>query len=143
MRVCSHCGLEKPLSEFIRNRAKKNGYNYNCKECQRQSSREHYQRNQSEIRAKTELSRAEAIRRNTQIIEDYLKEHPCVDCGFSNPIALDFDHVRGVKLGSISEMKKDGWSPETLIEEIAKCEIRCANCHRIRHHNARQYVSMV
>lgn len=63
---------------------------------------------------------------------NFLKNHSCVDCGEKNPIVLDFDHIDPKsKTGSISELSKT-WSWESLKGEIAKCEIRCANCHRIR-----------
>lgn len=53
----------------------------------------------------------------------------CVDCGFKDhPAALDFDHVRGVKLLNVSAAK----SIAQADAEIAKCEVRCANCHRIK-----------
>ena len=55
----------------------------------------------------------------------------CIDCGYrKNPRALQFDHVRGVKQGNIGNMKF--WSWGRLLEELAKCELRCANCHAER-----------
>lgn len=56
--------------------------------------------------------------------------NPCVDCGEDDPVVLEFDHVRGDKAGSISLMIHNGVSLETLIIEINKCQVRCANCHR-------------
>ena len=70
------------------------------------------------------------VSRNAQIILD-CKAGGCVDCGESDPRCLDFDHVRGKKLRSVSLMKT-GYSVKVLREEIAKCEVRCANCHRKR-----------
>jgi ribosomal protein L37E len=55
----------------------------------------------------------------------------CVDCGFSDIRALQFDHVRGTKSGEISQMIRRGVSERVLREEISKCEVRCANCHMI------------
>jgi hypothetical protein len=43
---------------------------------------------------------------------------------------MDFDHVRGEKLFGIAVNMNISW--ERLEAEIAKCEIVCANCHRIR-----------
>ena len=62
---------------------------------------------------------------------EYLKTHPCVDCGEHDPIVLEFDHVRGTKINCVSVGVKDSWSVEKLTEEINKCEVRCANCHKI------------
>lgn len=65
-----------------------------------------------------------------QWVDDYLASHPCVDCGEADRDVLDFDHVLGDKSFGISEAISRGSSLKVLIEEIAKCEVRCANCHR-------------
>lgn len=55
----------------------------------------------------------------------------CKDCGYrAHAAALDFDHVRGVK--SFSLASRPWWSIKRLTEEAEKCEVVCANCHRIR-----------
>jgi hypothetical protein len=54
----------------------------------------------------------------------------CVDCGIADIRVLAFDHVRGVKVAAISMTMRDA-SFEKLKAEIAKCEVRCANCHAI------------
>ncbi len=54
-----------------------------------------------------------------------------MDCGETNPLVLDFDHVIGEKIMNISDMSRTSYSRETLMNEIDKCEVRCANCHRI------------
>jgi hypothetical protein len=60
-----------------------------------------------------------------------LKAHPCVDCGFQfPPVAMDFDHVRGTKTASIGRMASFTWS--RVVAEVAKCDLVCACCHRIR-----------
>ena len=62
------------------------------------------------------------------------KSVPCVDCGQQFPTAaMDFDHVRGEKKYQIASMPFKGFSEEALLEEIAKCDVRCAVCHRLRH----------
>jgi hypothetical protein len=65
-------------------------------------------------------------------IDEYKVTAGCVDCGYrDNPVALDFDHVRGEKLFSIGQ-RFHVMSDEKILDEIAKCEVRCANCHRIK-----------
>ena len=60
-----------------------------------------------------------------------LKDKPCVDCGGKfPPECMDFDHVRGEKLFSV--MMRLTASKVRLETEIAKCDLVCANCHRIR-----------
>lgn len=65
---------------------------------------------------------------------DYLAGHPCADCGESDPVVLDFDHLPGAaKRFEISRAVNASTRSWPLIEsEIAKCEIVCANCHRRR-----------
>jgi hypothetical protein len=60
----------------------------------------------------------------------YLQTHPCVDCGETDVVVLEFDHVRGCKERTISSMLVQGYSFAKILEEIAKCDVRCANCHR-------------
>lgn len=61
---------------------------------------------------------------------DYLLTHPCVDCGETNPLVLDFDHVDDDKEANVSQLIANDYSFERIKEEIAKCEVRCGNCHR-------------
>jgi hypothetical protein len=68
-----------------------------------------------------------------EIIESF-KTDPCKDCGQSFPIyCMDFDHVVREKKDNISNMHKNR-TIKAILEEIAKCELVCANCHRIRTH---------
>lgn len=54
----------------------------------------------------------------------------CIDCGYNaHPAALDFDHVRGEKKRNVSLFST---TQKGLLEEIAKCDVRCANCHRVK-----------
>jgi hypothetical protein len=66
-------------------------------------------------------------------IRDYLSAHPCVDCGEADIVVLDFDHIDGTKEMSVSQMIRWGFSLDRIKAEIAKCEVRCSNCHRKRH----------
>jgi hypothetical protein len=60
-----------------------------------------------------------------------LKAEPCVDCGvIFPPEAMDFDHVRGNKVMTVSQLRDASWR-QTLLE-MDKCELVCACCHRVR-----------
>jgi len=59
---------------------------------------------------------------------DYLRCHPCIDCGETDIIVLQFDHVRGRKRGNVTSLARSH-SLVIVKAEIAKCEVRCANCH--------------
>lgn len=65
-------------------------------------------------------------------IRDRAKDKPCVDCGEKHsPWKMDFDHVRGTKVENVSTLVTDG-TTEQLLQEIDKCDVVCARCHRIR-----------
>ena len=52
----------------------------------------------------------------------------CIDCGETNPLLLDFDHLRD-KRANVSQLVQSGFSWATIAAEIDKCVVRCANCH--------------
>lgn len=89
-------------------------------------------RTPAERRAQKLIWATEAINRNIQFLVEYLKTHSCIDCDESNPLVLEFDHVRGKKLERVSSLVSTGKSLKSIKAEIAKCEVRCANCHRIK-----------
>jgi len=63
----------------------------------------------------------------------FLCEKACVDCGEKDPVVLDFDHSDiSTKFKSVSQMLSGHYSWESVLSEISKCQIRCANCHRRR-----------
>lgn len=65
-----------------------------------------------------------------------LKSEPCTDCGrVRPPVAMDFDHVRGEKVKGVSQMWSRG--RDKVLIELAKCELVCCICHRIRTQNRR------
>jgi hypothetical protein len=73
-----------------------------------------------------------------EMLNQIKMEAGCCDCGYNeHPAALHFDHVLGVKNFNISMDPKRKW--QDILEEIAKCEIVCANCHSIRTHERNQY----
>ncbi len=69
------------------------------------------------------------------LMVEYKSKLSCERCGYNqHPAALDFHHKDGsTKLFSMGQAPTRGYSWETILEEIAKCEVLCANCHRIEH----------
>ena len=60
-----------------------------------------------------------------------------MDCGGRFPaVCMEFDHVRGEKLFSVGI--RVSYKMETVLAEIAKCDLVCANCHKIRTHERRR-----
>lgn len=98
---------------------------------QRRAARRHYEENKAEYIARAKRHTEKANRELEEYLIGYLMGHPCVDCGESDPVVLDFDHAEGSqKEFSIGDAKKRGFSLKRVKEEVRKCDVRCANCHR-------------
>jgi hypothetical protein len=69
--------------------------------------------------------------RNARLVWDRLAQGPCIDCGEGDPLVLQFDHRDG-KSYDISRLVGNGCPPGRLADELTKCDVRCANCHRRR-----------
>ena len=64
-----------------------------------------------------------------------LKSAPCTDCGGTfDPVCMDFDHRPGEgKRAEVSALIWSGWARlDRVLSEIAKCDLVCSNCHRLR-----------
>ena len=69
--------------------------------------------------------------KNRDLLAELKVQMGCTDCGYNaSPFALEFDHVRGEKANTIGQMYAFG--ERKIVEELAKCEVRCANCHSLR-----------
>jgi len=66
-----------------------------------------------------------------QHLFELLTVRQCADCGEKDPLVLDFDHVDPKsKFKSVAKMLSGHYSWISVLKEIDKCEVRCANCHR-------------
>lgn len=129
MKLCPGCKQTKHLLDFARNASRKDGIQSYCKQCKAEHDHKYYSRNREAHYQRIKRLLAQ----NKSKLFEYLKTHPCVDCGEKNPIVLEFDHITNEKTGSISYLLnwlKCSWP--TILEEIEKCEVRCANCHRVK-----------
>jgi|TARA_Y100000034_G_scaffold108896_1_gene139652 hypothetical protein len=130
-KQCNKCNEIKSLSEF-QFRKERNSYATSCKDCRRAWGREHYKKNKQYYVNKASIRNAKTIVENRKKLVLYLESHPCVDCGETNIMFLEFDHVTGEKKKAISDMILDKYCWETILEEINKCVVRCMKCHRIK-----------
>lgn len=76
-------------------------------------------------------------RRNRERILEILAAAGCVDCGERDVLVLDFDH-RGDKRDCVTRLA-NSCSEATLEAEVAKCDVRCANCHTLRTKGSRTW----
>jgi hypothetical protein len=133
--VCSRCLTPKGVDEFatrkLRGKVHRSSY---CKTCQAQFNRDYYQERRDDI-----LKKARRQSREVREFVDQLKKNKlCVDCGISYPTyVMDFDHREGTsKVESVSRLATMA-SKARILEEVAKCDLVCSNCHRIRTHDRR------
>lgn len=131
-RRCCTCRVTKAASEFyFSNRARGERQKY-CKECKTAYNRAWYRKNRDKQMA--DVQRTNRRRRaEGRALVRRMKDRPCMDCGGRfPPAAMDFDHVRGEKVAAVSALVAQAAVLKRLRDEIAKCDIVCANCHRIR-----------
>lgn len=114
MKTCTACKEHKPNENFNKDITMKDDKSTICRAC-------------------TAIKRLQSVSRNRHFIWGYLLAKPCIDCGETDRVVLQFDHRDGVKKkGNLSDMVNKALSIQTLTDEIAKCDVRCANCHQRR-----------
>jgi hypothetical protein len=95
-------------------------------------SRDYYLKNGEKVR-----KRASELKREKRAVWSAFKSTlKCTNCGFSHPVAIDFHHIDLTNKRSVNELAQSG-NYKAAREEIKKCIVLCANCHRIHHHEER------
>ena len=100
---------------------------YECKPCASTFRKKYRSKQYTSITEKNRTYRE----RNRAFVYQYLWTHPCADCGESDIVVLEFDHL-GDKEESICRLMTRSRSLTALSTEIAKCEVVCSNCHKKR-----------
>lgn len=139
MKICGTCKESKDLSEFSISKGKPQ---FNCKVCHSEYRKKHYQDNKKKYISKASSTRTEY--RNEYYT--WLSGKSCVDCGNSDIRVLEHDHLSDKSFNVSSKIGTRKLS--SLMEEIEKCDIVCANCHRIRtvtrgNHTSSKYAALV
>lgn len=127
---CSRCGETKPAEEFCWKRKDRNRRDSYCRPCRQAYGRSYYRTNRDK-RVAQDAARKVTIRvERTRLLLAHFAAHPCVDCGETDPVVLEFDHLRDKKFTIGSKLTHMARSK--VLAEIEKCEVVCANCHRRR-----------
>jgi hypothetical protein len=131
VQTCTVCGENKETEAFgFRNQAAGRRHR-RCKTCMAAYGRGHYTRNHEAYIARTARNRPTQKRLLRETLWRYKSQHGCSDCGERDPIVLDFDHIdprdKNAEVGWLVSRNR-GWT--TVMREITRCQLRCANCHR-------------
>ena len=132
-KICPGCNQERDIERDFawKNKAKGTRQRW-CKSCQAEANSKHYQNNKQIYIERALALNALINTESKQNLYVYLSNHPCIDCGQTDIRVLEFDHVRGNKSNSITALLRHVVPWKTIEAEIAKCEVRCVNCHRIK-----------
>lgn len=145
-KYCRGCQRDLPRSAFAQKSNTHDGLRSRCRECENAASKIYRQQNPERVRAnmaRWQRENPEKRRANQKRITTArksmiraAKDRPCVDCGIQlPPEIMDLDHVRGEKLFDLS--RAAAYSRLRIQAELDKCEVRCPNCHRLRHYHAK------
>ena len=130
MKKCIDCCRSKSFDNFNKRR---NGYQSRCRECDNAKNRKWYQENKVKALKRAKRNNTRYAKENRKWICEYLLCHPCVDCGETNIIVLQFDHHEDNKFANVGNLIcRNQVSQEKLHQEVMKCEVVCANRHILR-----------
>lgn len=126
-RLCARCKKWKVQGDFHKSRTGQFSY---CSRCRRQYDREYHKTRGGPRRRERQRTRRERLR---DWMADLKRGVPCADCGDRFPSAvMHWDHLPGPsKVDAISTLVESR-TRTLVLDELAKCELVCANCHAIR-----------
>jgi len=94
----------------------------------------YYQNNKDKVLATTKAS----VKKYKEQWRSFKATLSCVKCGQNHPATLDFHHIdSSTKEASVNKLIKYR-AFKRAMEEVKKCVVLCANCHRIHHHDERE-----
>ena len=129
-RECYRCHQTKPVDDFAWRRKHKGQRDSFCRPCRSAYGKEHYAANKQRYIDQAAAQKRRALLTRTRFLIEYFKEHPCCDCGEADPVVLEFDHLRDKSFTISQKFRERAW--QAILDEIEKCEVVCANCHRRR-----------
>jgi hypothetical protein len=129
-KTCTKCAVLKSLADFPARKKAKDGCASWCRECYKINWEKRYYEHHEDYRKSHNKSRNNIREQNARKVFEYLADNSCISCGESDPIVLEFDHrERTEKIENISNLVlHSSW--ERIKNEIEKCDVLCANCHR-------------
>lgn len=131
-KLCHGCGQVLDLSSFNFKVATRGIRQPVCRTCSREASRRYYLLDPAPYKARAAASRVYR-ERNRENMHAYLASSRCVDCGLDDFCVLEFDHRDPTeKEAEVGHLARRSPSWAVVLREIEKCDVVCANCHRMR-----------
>lgn len=132
-RTCTRCKTQKDLGLFVKDKNKPLGHSFCCKQCHNTEARRTFKEEYPKDKEKYLRTRRDYRDRERQKMKEFLSDKSCMDCGNTDWRVFEFDHRDpSIKEFNIGDRLRTKGSFESCAEEIAKCDIVCANCHKIR-----------
>ena len=127
-KTCSKCQTEFDTNQFDTSLRNSDGYDYWCRLCRRNYTKQHYKDNIDKSRKRNNARRAARV----EWLANIKRDKPCEDCGaIYEPYCMDFDHL-GNKIKCVSRMVLENIPKKIVLEEIQKCDLVCVLCHNNR-----------
>jgi hypothetical protein len=130
---CATCQENLDVTEFAFKNKEKTRRSSWCKECSKKYKKKHYSKNKQKYITGAAVCNH---KKRTQLrisLWESLENPQCKDCGEKDQVVLEFDHKNPEeKSDSIAKMIANNRPLAIILIEVAKCDIRCANCHRRR-----------
>lgn len=131
MKKCSVCHLQKDDTEFHKCSVRKDGLQPKCKECNRIGARKSYKANTEKHKARAR-NRISIFKKASSLIKE---KYGCFNCEMKIGVCLDFHHLNEVEKDTEVSRLFCSKTKQRTVDEINKCIVVCANCHRRIHHD--------
>lgn len=131
-KVCNVCKIPKKLIDFHINKSCVEGFTGTCRRCNRVRINKWYKDNR---KRRQEEANIRNQKRKTDLVNKF--GNKCFDCKRTFPLCVyDFHHLDN-STKDMNPSKALTMKVERMNEELEKCVMLCANCHRIRHFGSR------
>ena len=129
-RKCGRCGEVGSAADYAWRRKKRGQRDNYCRACRAAYKQEHYALHQKRYVANAVQRKRALIAARTEYLLELFRARPYVDCGEADPLVLEFDHLGHKNLNIATNLGNRKW--QSILDEIATCDVVCANCHRRR-----------
>jgi hypothetical protein len=130
MVKCYRCKRLKAAENFAWRRKAIGQRDSYCRPCRSEYGKEHYRANSQRYIDLAGVKKHALALERTRYLIDYFAKRPCVDCGETDPVVLKFDHLRDKSFDIGPSLSRRNW--DSILAEMEKCQVVCANCHRRR-----------